>query len=251
MKISFGDTKMKDKLKFNKRLHKYSINGRELESVTTFIKKFFNPFDLKIAKYVAKGRRNKGELNAKGKPITAWDVRREWKNTAKEGTHVHEQIEEFIKTRGYGMEVSEVHEKAKQGIIYYVEEMRSLDHSIPTTEFKIYSEKLGLAGTIDLGVAHLDGDENLVVNLYDWKTNKQLRTKGFKKSPHPLMSKEQDCNFTHYTLQLSLYAYILETEYEMEIGDLVIVHLTDSTATPYKVRYERDLIEEMLNYKEE
>jgi len=240
-----------EKLQFNEKKHEYKYKGKTLTSVTTFIKSFFNEFDVKkISKYVAKSRRNKGLKGASGKPVTAWDVRREWKDIAQEGTDIHEQIEEYIKTKGYSMNVEDVHPKARQGVYYYEEEMSKLNEPSSHTEFRLFSEKLGLAGTIDLMTTYLQDEATLKTNLYDWKTNKQLRTRGFKKSHHPLMKLEQDCNFIHYTLQLSLYAYILETEYKCNIGDLTIVHLDNERAVPYKVSYRKELIEEMLEYEE-
>ena len=243
----------KNKLKFDIKTHTYTVGDTRLTSVTQFIKKFFNEFDTKkISKYVAKARRNKGEKGPKGKPITAWNVRKEWKNSADEGTHIHEQIEEYILGKGYNMKVQDVHKKSMQGINYFTKEMERLSHAQPKTELRLYSETLGIAGTIDLSIIHEQWDEDdcrNVVSLYDWKTNKQIRTTSYKKSPHPLMKNEVDCSMTHYILQLSLYAYILETEYDMEIDELVIVHLTEGTATPYKVKYRKELIEEMLKWK--
>ena len=67
----------KSKLKYYAKSHKYKIGRKELTSVTTFVKKFFNPFDKKVAKYVAKKRRREGETK-----LTAYVVRREWKAKA-------------------------------------------------------------------------------------------------------------------------------------------------------------------------
>ena len=44
-------------------------------------------------------------------------------------------------------------------------------------------------------------------------------------------------NFIHYTLQLSLYRYILETYYGLSINNQAIVHLTTKGIVVYNCDY--------------
>ena len=60
-----------------------------------------------------------------------------------------------------------------------------------------------------------------------------------------------DCNFYHYSLQLSLYRYILEEFYGLKIRNQLIAHLKDDTVNAIITPYMRDEIVEMLKYREE
>ena len=70
---------------------------------------------------------------------------------------------------------------------------------------------------------------------------------GTHSSPRHVM----DCNFYHYSLQLSLYRYILEEFYGLKIRNQLIAHLKDDTVNAIITPYMRDEIVEMLKYREE
>ena len=87
--------------------------------------------------------------------------------------------------------------------------------------------KLRIAGQIDLLVKK--GNK---ITIADWKTNKKIDMKSFfnqknktsVKMKFPL-NKLDDCNYWHYTLQLSTYAWMIQQlNPEFEIEDLVLVH---------------------------
>ena len=68
-----------------------------------------------------------------------------------------------------------------------------------------------------------------------------------KKGNHRLTSNMDDCNFNHYSLQLSLYRYILETYYSLEVSDHLIVHLMENGTKVYHTPYMKDDIVAMIN----
>lgn len=214
----------------DKKTHVYSLNGSNYVSVTTFIKSYFEQFDAKkISKYVALARRNKGEK------VTATQVRKEWKQTATDGTKVHQQIEDFIRKQKEPTLC-----KAQSGVLFLKENVGIGAKQIP--ECIIWSDKYGIAGTSDLVVVDDDGH----VSIYDWKTNKTLTRTSTKRGTHPATKDMADCNFVHYQLQLSTYAYILETEFGMPIRGLTLVHLHDDRYTAYDIDYKREKVQEML-----
>lgn len=224
-------------LKFNKKKHLYSINGKDLISVTTFIKKFFNEFDEKaVAKKVFYSNKKKGIHK------TLREIKAEWKKSREEGNLVHKEIEQLIKK---GLDNYSPSNK-KSLIAYNVLSKIMMDEIIAIKpELMIYDEELGLAGTIDVfgyQTIHPDYDQ---VTLIDWKTNKEIKQKGFAKSTHSLMKEEEDCNYTHYTLQLSFYAYMLERQ-GFRIGKLLLIHLQNEGVTKYEVPYRKELVIEML-----
>ena len=63
----------------------------------------------------------------------------------------------------------------------------------------------------------------------------------------PATSTLMDCNFIHYSLQLSLYRYILENYYSLKVNNLTLLHLNNNM-TPYDCNYMKNVIIEMLKY---
>ncbi|MBK8660973.1 MAG: hypothetical protein IPN18_03865 [Ignavibacteriales bacterium] len=60
-------------------------------------------------------------------------------------------------------------------------------------------------------------------DIYDWKTNKSIDEYGYggKRGTRPPTYDLPDCNFYHYSLQLSLYKYLLENYHDVKIGNLI------------------------------
>ena len=87
-------------------------------------------------------------------------------------------------------------------------------------------------------------------NIMDWKTSKRISSKAFrhKKGNHTVTSNIDDCNFNHYSLQLSLYRYILETYYGFNIAEQMVIHLEDNRCTGYHAPYMKGHILKMLEY---
>lgn len=227
-------------LKFDEKKHEYRVGKKKLTSVTRFVKQFFEKFDTKkIAKYCAKSRRTKGELNSKGKPINAWDIKKEWIATAQAGTDIHNEIESFIN----GTNISPLHTKTEQALAFLDDKY---GFEFVSAEERIHSEDLGLAGTIDVIIAKPDSKK---ITLIDWKSNKKLRFSGTRRDINPINLVLPDCNFSHYTLQLSIYAYIMEKAYGLEIDELILVHLMEDSYKEYKIDYRKDLVEVMLEWQ--
>lgn len=111
---------------------------------------------------------------------------------------------------------------------------------------------LKIAGQIDLLIKR--GNDIYVV---DWKSNREIKktsyynksTKKHEMMKYPL-NNLMDCNFYHYTLQLSLYAYLLQQiNPEFNIKGLKIVHIDhDNKQHEYDVEYLKDDVERMLKH---
>jgi hypothetical protein len=112
--------------------------------------------------------------------------------------------------------------------------------------------KLRLAGQADLVIVD-DKD----VYILDFKTNKKIETKSYfdrkmKKSStlmYPL-NNIQDCNFWHYTLQLSTYAWMIQKiNPEFNIKLLMLIHYDhDDNCETYECEYIKNDVERMLAY---
>ncbi len=116
------------------------------------------------------------------------------------------------------------------------------------------SGKLHIAGQIDLLVKKGNS-----ITIGDYKTNKKIETKSFfdskirssVKMKFPLNNLD-DCNYYHYCLQLSTYAYIIESyNPDFTIEELVLVHFDhQDNMTVYKLPYLKREVERMLSFYE-
>ena len=112
--------------------------------------------------------------------------------------------------------------------------------------------KLKIAGQIDLLIK--DGND---IYIIDYKTNKKLdkqsyfnpSTKKHEMMKYPL-NNVMDCNMMHYTLQLSLYAYLLQIiNPEFNVKQLMIIHYDhDGNETHHELEYKKKEIQLMLKH---
>ena len=111
---------------------------------------------------------------------------------------------------------------------------------------------LRISGQIDLLVK--DGND---IYIIDWKTNKEIKkhsyynkfTKKYNMMKFPV-NNLQDCNFNHYQLQLSMYAFMLQLLHpEYNIKGLKIVHIDhDGKQHEYDCEYLKDEVKKMLKH---
>ena len=113
-------------------------------------------------------------------------------------------------------------------------------------------EGLHIAGQADLIVK--SGND---IDILDWKTNKEIKRRGFYNSSkkknvclkYPLNNIE-DCNYNIYQLQLSLYAYMLQQlNPNFNIRSLKLVHIArNGKQTVYELKYLKEDVERMLKH---
>ena len=214
--------------------HTYTLNNSDLEfsSVTEFINTFFAPFDeLKIA--------NKLTQFKKYQHMSTQDILQDWEQRRKRGTIVHKEIEDYVLFK----KSMKLDPKSKQGVNFLQEKCMSNKNNLLFPEVKICSEKLHLAGTIDLMIYNKEKNK---IYLIDWKTNVEIKKNGFKKGIKKSTQLIDDCSFNRYTLQLSMYQYILETYYNAAVDGLYIIHLKDDTYHTIKCNFEKTHITNML-----
>lgn len=203
-------------------------------SCTTLVSQFFSEFNaLKIATKLTNS-------HPKYKHRTPADLMSEWDDARDEGTFAHKEIEEYI-TKGK----KPVMPKSKAGVEWLNKHIDLSGEVYP--ELIVFSEELGIAGTVDLLVYNTRTDK---YDIYDWKTNKSIDEEawGGKCGTKPPTYDLPDCNFYHYSLQLSLYKYLLENYHDVEIGDLTLLHLKKNGVTPYDCEYLEDTVLDILEY---
>ena len=221
--------------------HTYSLNDNkniQFTSVTTYISDFFEKFDqLKIAKKLIKTSPKYAHYSIEGL-IADWDKSRDY------GTLIHKQIEDAINGVSKPTEI-----KAKNGVEWinnYLED-KKYDLYIEKT---IFSKELKLAGTMDLLVRLKDTDEYIII---DWKTNKKIDTRSYrnKKGTHPITSNVEDCKYNVYAFQLSLYRYLLEEYYGLNIKQQIIAHIDDYSVNSYLPPYYKAHMEAIAKLRKE
>jgi len=112
--------------------------------------------------------------------------------------------------------------------------------------------KLRLAGQADLII--IDGFDAYIL---DYKTNIKIDTKSYfdnklkrsQKLKYPLNNID-DCNFMHYSLQLSTYAWMLQKlDPRLNIKLLMLIHIDhDNKITEYECEYLKADVERMLAF---
>ena len=220
--------------------HTYQLSdnpGIDFASVTEFIHKFFRKFNQE------KTARKLIKEHPKYIDMTVEQLIKEWGKGAKRGTIVHNELELFIKD---GTEPK--NSLACIGAEWLKEKKKNLENTF-YSEVIVYSEELKVAGTIDLLVYNKEQD---MYHLVDWKTNKRISEESFGNKKGILNSTQHldDCNFIHYSLQLSFYRYILENYYRLKIGSQTLFHLKEDKFKTYSVNYHEDDLVNMLKEKE-
>ena len=186
----------------------------------------------------------------------------EWDKTNKEscerGTKIHAKIEQSM----YDMGANVTLKKFGVGGKFTCDKGRTdldLENGVYPEYLISYmsdDKLLRLAGQIDL--LAISGNQFWIL---DWKTNKEIKqksgfntqTKSTAKMLYPLNNLD-DCNYWHYTLQLSTYAWMIQQlRPDLNLQELIMVHFDhNGKQTVYHLDYLKDEVEKMFkHYKKE
>ena len=218
---------------FNAEEHSYkSLNPEEKinwTSVTTVVSSLKKPFDPKaVSQLVSKKK------NSKWYGIDPVIIQEIWNNegnrSTTDGTWYHNQRED---------DICSFASIEREGVTVPVFKPSGENHGMRTAplqklepgvypEHMVYLKSAGLCGQSDL-VEVVNGK----VNIIDYKTNKEIKMKGFtnwegitEKMLIPVNNLD-DCNFNHYALQLSIYMYIiLKHNPKLKPGRMLVHHVT-------------------------
>jgi hypothetical protein len=197
-------------------------------SVTSLVSKFKPKFDKEgQAKKSAKNKKSKWYGMTAEQIIEAWD--NETERAINLGNFYHNQREsdmlDFKTIERNGTEVPIIKPLINDEGIKLAPEQKLTDGVYP--EHLVYLKSVGLCGQADV-VEIVDG----YININDYKTNKEIKEKGYtnwegitSKMFKPINHLD-DCNLMHYSLQLSIYAYIIKKHNpSLKIGKLTIQHV--------------------------
>ena len=216
-------------IEFQEEGHIYTICGkRHYTSCTTWTKSFFEKFnsDEIIDTMMSSEKWPKNKHFCMTKP----DIKALWsengKKAAEFGTSMHKHIEEFYNGK-------ELPEKDIIELTYFKNFYTDHPELVPfRTEMMIYDEDIQICGSVDMLFLNEDG----TLNIYDWKFSKEIQSHSYGKKGLGPLSHMNDCNTTHYSLQLNLYREILEKKYGFVVRDMVLVFM------------HRDLYESYVKY---
>lgn len=247
---------------FKPEYHQYISNdGDNIDwtSVTSLLSKLKQDFN---ADQVAlKCSRNK---KSKWYGLTPTEIKDIWNKESKRatdlGTWYHNQRED---------DLCEINTLVQEGVTLPIIQPIIIDgvKQAPSQKLSegIYPEHLtflksaGICGQADV-VEVIDGR----VNIRDFKTNKEINSTSFVNwEGIPQMMKSpvahlQDCNLTHYNLQLSIYMYmILKHNPKLRAGSITVEHILFKKAGEDKYGYpitERDndgnpILEKIVYYE--
>ena len=200
---------------FTEEDHSYKSSNQDNPidwiSVTTLTSFFKEPFDAKkVSKKVSKKKKSKW-YGMKPKDIeTVW--KKESERAMSLGTFYHNQREDdlcglaSIERDGTTVPIFTPIVKDK-GV--KISPKQKLDPGV-YPEHMVYLKSAGICGQSDL-VEIVNGK----VTIIDYKTNKEIKMQSYvdwegmsQKMQYPV-SHLDDCNFSHYALQLSIYMYII------------------------------------------
>jgi ATP-dependent exoDNAse (exonuclease V) beta subunit len=213
-------------------------NGDIYTSVTTFIGSYKKPFDKdKWSKVVAKREgKTQDEILNKWSEITVTAQNR--------GTNVHLVMENYVKfnkiEKGYE-ELVDSFIKKTNGVI--------LPNSNILSEELLYSHDFKLAGMADLIV---ENDNTFYV--LDFKTNKKFNfVSKYNDYFYEPIDYLPQCEFTTYTIQLSIYAWMHEQLTGKKCGGVKIFYLRDFSGKVFwqeiPAPYMKATVVDMLNDK--
>lgn len=205
--------------------HKYTLEGKVLTSATTFIKKFYKEYDTvnEAIKYALKHGLIYEEV------LKEWEAKGLYARIL--GTNVHKWIEDFW--NGLNPAIPDHPDEAIRVNAYLEFHYKHFKRFIQIAqEVRVFSRKYGISGTIDaLFLVEIE-DGIWVLQIWDWKTNKDGKfttDSDFnfgKYLLHPFKNlKENEHN--KYSLQMALYKILLN-DVGIEVDNCYLCHIPPS-----------------------
>ena len=210
-------------LSFDEISHIYTVDGNTLQSITNIVEKCFPKFDAQLH----------AKTTAAKMGMTEEEVIAMWEQKGKEsrelGTAMHQKIESYYQGK------QPYEDDAFRLFKVFADKVKLEPYR---TEWAVYDTDYNIAGTIDF-VDYQNGE----YTIYDWKRSDKIIANGMpvkvskyqEKGLYPLEHLE-NCAYYHYALQLSLYKFILEKNYDIKVSDLRLGIFHPSYDKPYVLK---------------
>jgi hypothetical protein len=236
------------RIQFFEEGHIYEVDGRRgFLSCTTLLSRYQEAFDADavIEQMFARGLRPPYEGQ------TAEKIKRGWKNGASLAAHlgnlIHSRIHCYFNKWDFPTDTPP--EFLTHFLPFEAEVIEPLGYTPYRTEWCIFDEEHGLAGSVDM-LYQVGNDPDTLV-IFDWKRSCKLSDKtafGGRKMSAPL-GHLPDSTHWRYAMQLNLYRYILQHKYGKTIVGMYLVGLHPELKQGYrqeKVPVLQDEVEAVL-----
>ena len=174
--------------------------------------------------------------------IQSWDDNRDLQ--AKLGTAMHRYVE--LDMNNVPQEEDQETNDCKERRYYhdYATRQATLGYVPYRTEWMLWDNELKVTGSIDMIYFH---PENKTYHMVDWKRSREIKRFGFKRGTG-LCRHLLDCNYNHYSLQLNIYKYILEKNYDILISDMniVVFHPNNDDYLEFEIANMQSLVHKLL-----
>ena len=257
-KLSYQNAHPRDMhIAFDAPTHKYYVNGtcEGNISCTGFVHEFFGHFDAKAI--ISKMRKGPKWATSKYFGKTDTEIMAEWSNNGKvaseAGTAMHLAIEQFL----HGS-IEQIRPETFESVEwkYFMKFWNECGHDLEPyrSEWEVFTDsltplkgerKIKLCGSIDM-VFRRKSDGKYVI--YDWKRSKEIKAENQFESGLAPLNHLPDTNYWHYTMQLNIYKWILETYSGLEVADLylVIIHPDNPSYRRMRLNMMTDEVEDMM-----
>jgi hypothetical protein len=238
--------KRDDGIVFDEPTHVYTVNGssKGIISCTKFLHEFFPHFD---ADKVIDGMIKRG-LKGDYVGMTKEQIKAKWNANGAAasglGTAMHLAIEQFLHGHPELIEPSVLQTAEWRYFQNFWADVSS-DLVPYRSEWEVWSEEYKLAGSIDM-IFYRKSDDSYVI--YDWKRSKEIKMENKWGTGFGPVEHLPDANYWHYTLQLNVYRWFLETYYGLKISDMyiVIMHPDNKNYKSYRLNHLEEEVQGML-----
>lgn len=229
-------------IRFDAKEHRYFYGDQELTSVTKTIKRLQTPFD----KHGVAARTAAKEGKSVQQVLAEWEAKGEKGRNL--GTAVHDYIKRTLldiqspqATLDPFLALNTLAPEIVAFDRFWAELQPKVVYDASDIEFIVGDYDLRVAGTVD---SMLYNPETEKYHIWDWKTGKFELSNRWQNLLPPFDHLE-DCQLNVYSLQVSLYRLIIESNTDLELGDSYLVHLSPYG---YKVHRALDLRAKLLDW---
>ena len=225
-----------ERIRFVEDSHTYYIDGscKGYISSTTLVHTLFDKFD--ADKVIKKMRNSRNWVRSPYKHMTDEQIKKKWQDNcdyaAKAGTKMHLQIENYYNDVDHDKDSPEFRMFEE-----FVKDHPELEAF--RSEWIVFDEESKVSGSIDMVYTRKNSKGETEYVIADWKRSKEIKMENrYQAGKNQFTHHLDDTNFNHYSMQISLYKYVLEKNYGIKIAESFIVVLHPNQKEYIKIRTE-------------
>jgi hypothetical protein len=235
-------------IEFDEPTHRYTINDvyEGWISCTGFLHMFFPHFDPDST--IKKMMKSPKWPTSKYYGMSAKEIKDQWNSSGKDASEAGTAMHLAIEMHHNGAEHL-IEDSVKNTLEwkYFMNYWKDFGDQLEPyrTEWEVWSEEHKLAGSIDMIYKKKDG----TYAVYDWKRSKEIKTTNDFENGYAPVDHLPNCNYWHYTLQLNVYKWFLETFYGLEVSELCILifHPDNKNYRRYRLNILENEVKDMLD----